>query len=226
MQTRNKRAVSVLISLLLLVGMLVAIAGLTMMWIGRMQSSIQTQAGTQVASITKSIGANVRILSLNSTKDGLIIENMGNNNITTVTVWVNGLLTAINLNLSDQIPPKSFGIIPLNASAVGQSTVAVRILALDSQATASTALNTFFFNEAYQVQMENATCSPCNQAPVGCNVTIVDIYMPYNGAVFCTVNQSANPLDCYTYAQIPVVNNVSASSCAAECGPSPNCTAF
>ncbi len=226
MQTRNKRAVSVLISLLLLVGMLAAIAGLTMMWVGRMQSSIQTQAGTQVASITKSIGVNVRILSLNSTKDGLIIENMGDNNITTVTVWVNGLLTAINLNLSDQIPPKSFGIIPINASAVGQSTVAVRILALDSQATASTALNTFFFNEAYQVQMENATCSPCNQAPVGCNVTIVDIYAPYNGAVFCTVNQSADPLDCYTFADIPVIGNVSTSSCEAECGPSPNCTAF
>jgi len=226
MHPSNKRAVSVLMSLLLLVGMLAAIAGLTMVWVGRMQSGIQAQASTQVASVTKSMGVNVRILSLNSTKDGLIIENMGDNNLTTVTVWVNGILTAINLPLTSQIPPKSIGTIPINTSAVGQPTVDVKLLALDSQATASTALNTFFFNEAYQVQMENATCYPCSQAPVGCNVTIVDIYAPYNGTVFCTVNQSASPMDCYTYANIPVIGNVPASSCSAECGPSPNCTAF
>lgn len=226
MQTGNKRAVSVMISVILMVAMLVAIAAVANLWIGRMQQNIQAQGSIQVASITKSMAVNVRIISLNSTKDGLIIQNLGANNLTTMTVWVNGLLTEINLALTDQIPPGSFGLIPLNTSAAGQSTVEVKVLAVDSESTASTAMNTFFFNEAYQVEMENATCSPCNQAPVGCNVTIVDIYAPYNGTVFCTVNQSANPLDCYTYASIPVTDNVSTSSCAAECGPSPSCTPF
>jgi len=226
MNAGNKRAVSVMISVILMVAMLVAIAAVANLWIGRMQQNIQTQASTQVASITRSMGVNVRILSLNSTKDGLIIENLGTNNLTTVTVWVNGVLTEINLPLADQIPSRSLGVIPLNTSAVGQSVVEIKVLALDTESTASTAMNTFFFNEAYEVEMENVTCSPCNQAPVGCNVTIVDIYAPYNGTVFCTVNQSADPLDCYTYASIPVSGGIPTSSCSAECGPSPSCTPF
>lgn len=226
MQTGNKRAVSVLISVILMVAMLVAIAAVANLWIGRMQTNIQDQASTQVASVTTSMMPNVRILSLNSTKDGLIIENRGENNITTVTVLVNGEVTAMNLNLTDKIPPRSFGLIPLNSSAAGEPEVDIQLLATDSQSTTYTALKTFFFNEAYNVLVENTTCYPCNQAPAGCNVTIVDINQPYNGTAFCSVNQSADPFDCYTYANIPVTGNVSASSCEAECGPSPNCAPF
>ncbi len=212
--------------MVLLVLMLVATLGITYTWMKRMQETAQVQSGVQIAYVTKSMAANVRIISINTTKDGIVIENLGDNNITTVTLWLNDVLTGINLDLENQVAPNSYGLIPLNASAAGQETVEIKILAVDSESTAFTTQKTFNFREAYEVDIQNVTCLPCNQAPVGCNVTIVDLYAPYNGTVYCTVNQSADQFDCYMYAEIPVVNNVSTSSCVVECGLSSNCTPF
>ena len=226
MKPSNKRAINAGIPMIMLFLILIATTGIAYTWMKRMQETAQVQAGVQVAYITKSMAANVRIISINATKDGLVIENLGDTNITTVTIWLNGVLTEINLDLENQISPNAYGLIPLNASAAGQEKVEIKLLAVDSESTAFTTQRTFNFREAYEVDIQNVTCLPCNQVPVGCNVTIVDLYAPYNGTVYCTVNQTADPLDCHMYAEIPVVNNVSTSSCEAECGPSPYCEPF
>lgn len=130
MRTGNKRAMSAILAFLLLLAMVTAISGVVYNWEQKFQSNMQAQSSASVNKAMQTMGFNVRILSLNATWDGAILENRGANSLTKATVWVNGSLTAINQELVPQISPYSLGIIPLNTTITGQSEV--KVFAIDS----------------------------------------------------------------------------------------------
>jgi len=118
--------------------MMLGIAGLVYTWVQDMEANVQGQTSAKTTSVMQALEMRVRIVTFNSTKDGIILENNGKNNLTSATVWVNGNVTAMNLALQNQISPGSFGIVPLNATVTGQS-AEIKVLVVDSQGTVATA---------------------------------------------------------------------------------------
>lgn len=137
MKMLNNRAITDLYAFLLLMAMLLGMASILYIWVQDMEQTIQAQGDTQTTTFVQATAFNVRILTMNSTNDGIVLENDGQNNVTAVTIWVNGNVVAINLPLPQQIRPGSAGIVPLNTTITSQE-AELKILAVDSQGTTTT----------------------------------------------------------------------------------------
>ena len=136
MKIRNKRGITDLYAFLLLMGMLLGMASLLYVWVQDMEQRVQQEGSAKTTGMLQATAFNVRVLTINSTNDGVVLENKGPYNVTEVTIWVNGTLVAMNLQLPQQIAPSTAGLMPLNTTITGQN-IGVKILAVDSQGTAT-----------------------------------------------------------------------------------------
>lgn len=137
MKINNKRAITDIYAFILLIAMLLGMASILYIWIQDMEANIEQRGNVQSTGLMQATVFNVRILTMNSTNDGVVLENKGQNNVTAVTIWVDGVIVAMNLQLQEPIRANSAGLVPLNTTITGQSTD-VKITAVDSQGTATT----------------------------------------------------------------------------------------
>ena len=180
---KEKKGITPIISVVLLLMFTVVIAMTMYSWYTVVLSKPTEQlVETRVAQVTTSMVAGVQAISLNSTKNGVIIRNRGTNPITTVSVEVNGAWRILNYDIT--IAPGEMAVVPLNYSAEGEESTTVKVLAVDSEGGAATVTETFVETGIwYNVTITNATCSPCP-----CNVTI-------DGTKYC-YNGSCSPITC------------------------------
>jgi len=189
----GKRAISPIISIVLLLMMTVAVAAGAYTWFKINEQRIQSTTETQVAAIQSSMATNLRILELNSTRTGVIVQNIGPTDITSASVVVNGIL----VNVSEvSIPAGGIGVIPIGDNAVSDDNrVAISLMGPQF----GSATKTFTITDNYQIEILNVTCSPCSLGSPGyCTVEIDSTnYCSRNVSGTCTyIGHTNSSTDC------------------------------
>ncbi len=163
----GQRGITPIISIVLLLSMVVVISAAAYTWFAVNQQRIMTTSETQVATVQTSLAGNLRILALNSTRTGVVVQNLGNTNITSVNVIVNGETVIIS---AISIPAGGLAVVPIeNASVRDDNTIEVSLVGPQF----GTARKIFVIAENYEIEILNVTCSPCTLGTPGyCIVTI------------------------------------------------------
>lgn len=190
----SKKAISPIISIILLLMMTVAVAAGAYTWFQINQQRIQATAETQVASVQTSMGANLRIIELNSTRTGVIVQNLGATDVTNASVVVNG--QAVNVTGSILVPAGGFGVIPIGDNPVdANNQVDIALVGIQF----GSAKKLFRITDNYEIEILNATCSPCTLGSPGyCTVEIDSInYCSRNVTGTCTyIGHTNTTTDC------------------------------
>lgn len=184
----TKRAISPIISVILLLMITVAISAGAYTWFKINEQRIQVTTETQVAAVQTSMATSLRILELNSTRTGVIVQNLGSVDVTNASIVVNGKVVNATGIL---IPAGGFGIVPIGDNAVDDNNqVAVSLMGVQF----GSAIRTFTVSDNYMIEILNATCSPCTLGTPGyCTVTIDSVnYCSRNVSGTCTYIGSTN----------------------------------
>jgi len=186
-----KRAISPIISMVLLLMMTVALAAGAYTWFKVNEQRIQVTTETQVAAVQTSMASNLRIIDLNSTRTGVLVQNLGPTDVTSASVVVNGNVVNVTSIL---IPAGGIGTIPIGNDSVDANNK-VDISLIGPQF--GSAKRIFTVTDNYLIEILNATCSPCTLGyPTGpgyCTVTIDSVnYCSRNVTGTCTYIGSTN----------------------------------
>jgi flagellin-like protein len=185
----EKRAISPIISIILLLMMTVAVAAGAYTWFMVNQQKIQATTETQVAAMQSGMAVNLRIIELNSTRTGVIVQNMGPIALVnaSASIVVNGAVVNVT---TISIPAGGFGMVPIGENAVdANNRVDINLRGPDF----GSAQKTFTITDNYQIEILNVTCSPCTLGSPGyCTVTIDAITYCSNNTGSCTYASQTN----------------------------------
>ena len=165
----EKKGITPVISVIILVLMVVAISAATYTWFMVAEHKIMASSETQVATVQKSMAQKLMIVGLNSTRTGVIVQNLGDEEITSANVIVNGQIVNVTGIL---IPAGSYATVPIGNESVApqdDNTIEVSLVGLDF----GSATKIFLIAETYDIEILNVTCSPCTLGTGNyCTVTI------------------------------------------------------
>lgn len=191
----SKKAISPIISIILLLMVTVAISAGAYTWFKINEQRIQVATETQVAAVQTSMAVNLRIIELNSSRTGVIVQNMGPVDLinASASIVVNGAVVNVS---TISVPAGGFGMVPIGDNAVDENNmVEVNLRGPDF----GSATKTFTVTDNYLIEILNITCSPCTLGSPGyCTVTVDGInYCSRNVSGTCTyINHTNSSTDC------------------------------
>lgn len=190
-----KRAITPIISVTLLLMMTVALAAGAFTWFKINEQRIQVATETQVAAVQTSMAVNLRIIELNSTRTGVIVQNMGTVDLdnATASIVVNGVV--VNAT-SISIPAGGFSMVMIGDNAADDNN---RVDVTIRGPKFGSAQKTFIVTDNYDIEILNVTCSPCTLGSPGyCTVEIDSVnYCSKDVSGTCTyIGHTNTTIDC------------------------------
>ncbi|MBN1923729.1 MAG: hypothetical protein JW791_03125 [Nanoarchaeota archaeon] len=128
-----RNAITPVVSIILLLVMTVAASAAAFLWMNSVQSSIQESAGASIESSTVSSCSRLNLISMRG--DEVVVQNVGCDNITSVNLLINGVLTGYDLEAP--LAPGEAAKIDYTAQTLGEDLDVIIVLGNGASVTAS-----------------------------------------------------------------------------------------